>query len=141
MLQGKSEGKRPAEHEPRPGELVSRFDADDPMGVLLSVTLAQKGEREMLKFDSLSRLASAAIVATVASATHSMANAHEGEEHGMECNTTSMKEMNTDIQAMNDGEAKTGAMKEMQMSEDMMSKNDMKACMDHMNKAREIMEK
>ena len=59
----------------------------------------------------------------------------------MECNETSMKEMNTDIQAMNDGETKAGAMKEMQMARDTMSKNDMKSCMQHMNKAMEMMEK
>ena len=49
--------------------------------------------------------------------------------------------MNTDIQAMDDGEAKTTATKEMKMAEDMMVKKDMKACMTHMHNAMEAMEK
>jgi hypothetical protein len=40
------------------------------------------------------------------------------EEHHMECNETSMNAMHADIQSMDDGEAKTTAMKEMQMTED-----------------------
>ena len=65
--------------------------------------------------------------------------AHEG--HKMECNETSINAMNADIQAMNDGEAKTTAMKEMQMAEDMMAKKDMKGCMTHMHDAMEATEK
>ena len=69
----------------------------------------------------------------------SFAIAHEG--HQMECNETSINAMNADIQAMNDGEAKTTAMKEMQMAEDMMAKKDMKGCMTHMHNAMEATEK
>ena len=48
----------------------------------------------------------------------------------MECTETSINAVNTDIQAMDDGEAKTTASKEMEMAEDMMTKKDMKACVD-----------
>jgi hypothetical protein len=75
----------------------------------------------------------------LASAPLSFAVAHE--EHHMECTETSMNAMHADIQAMNDGEAKTTAMKEMQMAEDMMAKKDMKACMAHMHNAMEATEK
>jgi hypothetical protein len=49
--------------------------------------------------------------------------------------------MNADIQAMKDGEDKTTAMKEMQMAQDMMAKQDMKGCMAHMHDAMEATEK
>jgi hypothetical protein len=96
----------------------------------------------MSKFVLIARLMFVAIVsATVSTAPLSSAIAHEGEEHGMECNEASINEMNMDIQAMDDGETKTNAMKEMHMAGDMMAKKDMKACMDHMHKAKEMMEK
>jgi len=59
----------------------------------------------------------------------------------MECNETSINAMNADIQAMNDGEAKTTAMKELGMAEAMMGLKDMKACVTHMHSAMEAMEK
>ena len=59
----------------------------------------------------------------------------------MQCNEASMNEMKTDIQAMDEGETKTTATSEMGMAEEMMAKQDMKACMDHMHKAMEMMEK
>ena len=65
--------------------------------------------------------------------------AHEG--HQMDCNETSINAVNTDIQAMDDGEAKTTASKEMEMAEDMMAKKDMKACVTHMHNAMEAIEK
>jgi len=49
--------------------------------------------------------------------------------------------MQADIQSMSDGEAKTTAMKEMQMAQDMMAKNDMKGCMTHMYNAMDATEK
>jgi hypothetical protein len=49
--------------------------------------------------------------------------------------------VNTDIQAMDDGEAKTTASKEMRIAEDMMIKKDMKACVTYMHNAMEVMEK
>jgi hypothetical protein len=73
------------------------------------------------------------------SAPLSFAIAHEG--HQMECTETSVNAMNADIQAMSDGEAKTTAMKEMQIAEDMVAKKNMKACMTHMSNAMEALEK
>jgi hypothetical protein len=75
----------------------------------------------------------------LASAPLSFAVAHE--EHHMECNETGMDAMHADIQAMNEGEAKTTAMKEMKMAEEMMAKKDMKACATHMHNAMEATEK
>jgi hypothetical protein len=75
----------------------------------------------------------------LASVPASFAVAHE--EHHMECNETGMNAMHADIQAMDDGEAKTTALKEMQMAEDMMAKKDMKACATHMHNAMEATEK
>jgi hypothetical protein len=75
----------------------------------------------------------------LASAPLSFAVAHE--EHHMECTETSMNAMHADIQAMDDGESKTTAMKEMTMAEDMMAKKDMKACATHMHNAMEATEK
>ena len=74
-----------------------------------------------------------------ASAPLTFAVAHEG--HQMECTETSINAMNADIQAMDDGEAKTTAMKEMKMAEEMMAKKDMKACVTHMHNAMEAIEK
>jgi hypothetical protein len=75
----------------------------------------------------------------LASAPASFAVAHEG--HEMECNETNRNAMHADIQSMNDGEAKTTAMKEMKMAEDMMAKKDTKACMTPMHNAMEATEK
>ena len=68
-----------------------------------------------------------------------MVAAHEG--HKMECTETSINAMNADIQAMPDGEAKTTAMKEMQMAEDMMTKKDTEGCDAHMHNAMQATEK
>jgi hypothetical protein len=74
-------------------------------------------------------------------ATTPIASAIAHEAHKMECTETSMNAMKTDIQSMDDGEAKTTAMKEMQMAEDMMAGKDMKGCEAHMHNAMEAMEK
>jgi hypothetical protein len=68
-----------------------------------------------------------------------LASAHEG--HKMECNETHMNAMQADLQAMKEGEHKTAAMKEMQLAQDMMDKDDMDGCASHMHKAMEEMEK
>jgi hypothetical protein len=52
-----------------------------------------------------------------------------------------MNAMHADIQAMDDGEAKTTAMKEIKMAEHMMTKKDMEACATHMHNAMEATEK
>jgi hypothetical protein len=77
-------------------------------------------------------------LATCASVPLTSTVAHEA--HQMECNETSINAMNADIQAMSDGEAKTTAMTEMKMAEDVMAK-DMKGCVAHMHNAMEAMEK
>ena len=59
----------------------------------------------------------------------------------MDCTETSINAVNTDIQAMDDGEAKTTASKEMEMAEDMMANKDMEACKTHMHSATEAIEK
>ena len=63
------------------------------------------------------------------------------EQHRVECTETSLHAMHADIQAMEGGEAKTTAMKEMDMAEAMLAKKDMEACMTHMHKAMEALEK
>ena len=78
-------------------------------------------------------------LATCASVPLTSAVAHE--EHQMECTETSINAMNADIQAMSDGGAKTTAMTEMKMAEDMIAKKDMEACVAHMHNAMEAMEK
>jgi hypothetical protein len=67
------------------------------------------------------------------------AGAHEGQK--IACDETSMNALQADIQAMDDGEAKTTATKEVQMAQDMMTNNDMKGCAAHMHNAMEAMEK
>jgi hypothetical protein len=74
-----------------------------------------------------------------ASVPVNLALAHE--EHQMECDETNINAMNADIQAMLDGEAKTTAMTEMKMAEEMMANDDMKACKTHMHNAMEALEK
>lgn len=65
--------------------------------------------------------------------------AHEG--HQMECNETGVNALKADIQSMGDGKAKTTAIKEMEMAQEMMAQNDVKACKAHMHNAMEAMEK
>ena len=74
-----------------------------------------------------------------ASDPRNLAIAHEG--HQMECKKISMQAVKADIQAMNDGEAKTIAVKEMKMAEEMMDKKDMNACKTHMHNAMDAMDK
>jgi hypothetical protein len=78
-------------------------------------------------------------LAALASVSHTSAVAHEG--HQMECTETSINAMNSDIQAMDDGETKTTAMKEVQLAQDMMAKNYMEACKTHLHSAMEAIEK
>lgn len=74
-----------------------------------------------------------------ATAPRNVAIAHEG--HQMECKKTSLQAVKADIQAMNDGEAKRMAMKEMKMAEEMMDKKDMDACKTHMHNAMDAIDK
>ena len=79
------------------------------------------------------------VLLVFASVPRNLAIAHEG--HQMECKKTSMQAIKADIQAMNDGEAKTTAMKEMKIAEEMMDKKDMNACKTHMHNAMDAMDK
>lgn len=79
------------------------------------------------------------VLMSSAMASLTIAIAHEGQK--MECNEASMNAMTADIQSMPDGDAKTTAMKEMQMAEDMMAKHDMERCKTHMSNAMEATEK
>lgn len=63
------------------------------------------------------------------------------ERHQMKCKAASIQSMKMDLQAMNDGQAKTRAMKEINLAEDLMGKKDVKGCTDHLGKAMEAMEK
>jgi hypothetical protein len=68
-------------------------------------------------------------------------NAIAHEEHRTECTETSMNATSTDIQAMDDGGAKTSAFKEMEMAKDMMAEKDMKGCEIHLHNAMEEIER
>ncbi len=81
----------------------------------------------------------AASLTIMASAPLSVALAH-GEQQ-MECTEVSVNAMQADIQAMSDGPSKTTAMKELQTSQEMMGKKDMKGCTEHLHSAMEAMEK
>jgi hypothetical protein len=78
-------------------------------------------------------------LAALASAPLGFAIAHEA--HNAQCTETAINATNADIQAMNDGEAKTKAIEEMQMAEEMMAKKDMEGCATHMHSAMEAIEK
>jgi hypothetical protein len=77
-------------------------------------------------------------LAAWASAPLTFAIAHEA--HKAQCTETAINAANADIQAMDDGEAKTKAMKEMQMAEQMMAKKDMEGCVTHLHNAMEATE-
>ena len=81
----------------------------------------------------------AVLALLVFASLRNLAVAHEG--HQMECKKTSMQAIKADIQAMNDGEAKTLAMKEMKMADEMMDRKDMNACKTHLHNAMDAMDK
>ena len=63
------------------------------------------------------------------------------EAHHAECNVTAINALKADIQAMEEGEAKTIATKEMEAALRMMAKNDTEACKSHIHCAMEVTEK
>jgi hypothetical protein len=65
--------------------------------------------------------------------------AHEG--HQMECNETNLNAISADIQAIQDENVKTTAIKELEMAKDMMAEKNMKSCEAHLHNAMEAMEK
>ena len=62
------------------------------------------------------------------------------EAHQAKCSETAMNALQADIQAMDDGDPKTKATKEMQMAKQMMAKKDIEGCATHMHSAMEAME-
>jgi hypothetical protein len=70
---------------------------------------------------------------------HTLALGHEG--HHAECNETAVNALKADIQAMGEGEAKTTATKELGEAQQMMAKNDIEGCKNHIHSAMEATEK
>ena len=66
------------------------------------------------------------------------AGAHEA--HQTTCSETASNALKADIQAMPDSDAKTKAIRELAIAEEMMSKKDTKACEAHMHNAMEATE-
>jgi hypothetical protein len=100
-----------------------------------------RNETLMTGLHSVTRIIGIAVTGLpiVAGALLTPAVAHEG--HQMKCNKTSIQAMKVDIQAMNNGQAKTTALLEMKMAEDALAKGAMKDCETHMHTAMEAMEK
>jgi hypothetical protein len=63
------------------------------------------------------------------------------EAHHAECNETTINALKADIQAMREGQAKTKARNEMEAAQQLMAKNDMKGCKNHVHSAMEATEK
>jgi hypothetical protein len=63
------------------------------------------------------------------------------EAHHAECNETTVNALKADIQAMGEGDAKTTATKELEAAQQMMAKNDMEGCKNHIHSAMEATEK
>jgi len=68
-----------------------------------------------------------------------LALGHEG--HQAECSETTINALKADIQAMGESEARTTASKEVEAAQQMMAKNDMEACKNHIHSAMEATEK
>lgn len=89
----------------------------------------------LLAFGFVSSLLGAAAAVSL---LPSLATAHES--HQAECTETAMNALYADIQAMEDGEAKTKAIQEMTMAKEMLANDDMEGCKTHMHKAMEAAE-
>ena len=93
----------------------------------------------MRKFAFIANLVFATLgLMALASTPLDVAVAHEA--HRMECSKTNINAVNADIQSMSDGDAKTTAVKEMEMANDMMAKKDMTSCATHLLNAIEATE-
>ena len=79
------------------------------------------------------------LVASLVGLPLTLALGHEA--HHAECSDTAINAVKADIQAMEEGEAKTTATKEMEAAQQMMAKNDMEACKSHIHSAMEATEK
>ena len=63
------------------------------------------------------------------------------EAHQAECNDTAINAVKADIQAMDEGEAKTTAGKELEAAQQSMAKNDTEGCKNHIHSAMEATER
>jgi hypothetical protein len=97
-------------------------------------TCKQKHEADV----SVTRVWRVLVIAICSNIPLITAVAHEGAK--MECNETNINAMNTDVQAMRDGNAKTKAAAEMKMAKEKMAIKDTKACETHMHNAMEATE-
>jgi hypothetical protein len=83
----------------------------------------------------------AAAVVSVVAASPVLAQDKMEKMDKVECTDAEMMKMNSKIDAMSAGPAKTKAMDHMQMAKDSMIKNNMSGCSMHMNEAMSAMEK
>jgi len=77
-------------------------------------------------------------LALLMSLVQGAAIAHEG--HKAECNETALNALAADIQAMEEGEAKNAAAREMDAAKVAMGKQDFDACVERIHKATEAIE-
>ena len=85
------------------------------------------------------RLLRLLLVAAFAGFPLTLALGHEG--HHAECNDTAINALKADIQAMGEGEARTTATSELQAAQEMMTKNDIEGCKNHIHSAMEATER
>lgn len=85
---------------------------------------------------------SRSLVLAMASATVlalAPASAQDRHHEQMVCSEVGMRKAMADVQAMQDGEAKTEAMSHVKMAEEAIAKHDMEGCMKHMQAAMDAM--
>ncbi len=80
-----------------------------------------------------------AIVITLGLAVGTLSSALAHEAHQGVCSETTLNALHADIQAMESGASKKAASDEMAMAQDMLAKNDLHTCAEHMEKAEEAM--
>jgi len=79
------------------------------------------------------------LLAGFAGLPFTLAVGHEG--HHVQCNGTTINAVKADIQAMGESEARTTASSELQAAQEMMAKNDIEGCKNHIHSAMEATEK
>ena len=79
------------------------------------------------------------LVACFAGLPLTLALGHEG--HHAECNDVAIDALKADIQAMDEGQAKATATKEVEAAQVLKVKNDMEGCKSHIHSAMEATEK
>jgi hypothetical protein len=94
-----------------------------------------KMRKLMLRNISLSLI----LMIGLAGVSLTLALGHEG--HQAECNDTALNALKADVQAMDEGESKTTARKELEAAQQSMAKNDTEGCKNHIHSAMEATEK